>query len=146
MKKTFAIICVLITLIVSQAYRGAGLKSGDSALPNNVSVVSLTDGIMFVAFYDAEVGKIGLLYNNSKMLVKEVPTYDDSYYNGYKLLAVKKDGMWGVIDLGGRYNFGKDLGKPIIDCKYNSIRIENDDVVICDGKRIDISKKYERWN
>lgn len=145
MKKTFAIICVLLALIFAQASRYAGLMRGDSALPSNVSVVSLTDGIRFIAFCDEETGKIGLLYNNSKLLVKELPTYEDSYYNGYKLLAVKKDGKWGVIDLGGRYNFGKDLGKPIIDCKYNSISIESNDVAICDGIRIDLSKKYEKF-
>ena len=65
------------------------------------------------------------------------------------LLAVEKDGKCGVMDLGGRF-FDKtgrySFKMPIIPCKYDKIEIIDDNVVICDGKRIDVRGMGYEYN
>jgi len=57
------------------------------------------------------------------------------------LLAVEKDGKWGVMDLGGRF-FDKtgryNFKMPIIPCEYDKIEVIDDFTAICDGKAIDV--------
>lgn len=63
--------------------------------------------------------------------------FDDCNMTHKSLVAVKKNGKWGVVDLEMR-NIAE---QPIVPCIYNRIEIVDDDIVICDGKRIDINQR-----
>lgn len=107
----------------------------------NIMLVSIDRTRRIVAFMDKETMKIGFLRNQSDLTVAVPPTYDSALNTDYLLYPVKKDGKWGVMDLGCRFwHKGYTFRDPIIPCEYNNVEVINDFVVVCDGKKIDIRK------
>lgn len=103
------------------------------------SIVSPVSENKLIAFY-LDNGKVGFAGRNSKMCMSVRPVFDELYNYGWLLLPVKKDGKWGVVDLALRYHVpdAKERGL-IIPCVYKNLPIVKDDnIVVCDGKTIDI--------
>lgn len=142
MKKFLPLILISLAIILC-SYKEYLYKRGENVLKSGVSLVSVDHTRILMAFMDNDTYKIGFLHNQSLLTVLVPPIYDDAYNSGTLLYPIKKDGLWGVMDLGGRffdphgvYNFKK----PIIPCKYKKIEIIDDYVAVCDGIRIDVRK------
>lgn len=139
-KYIFAVLAVLCLVLTSATVQK--FKSGDSVLKNGVVVYGIPAERRFIPFMDTETGKIGFLRNNSDLNIAVPPTYDAIYNDVYLLLAVEKDGKWGVIDLGGRFFIPRDDLSipvvPIIPCSYNKVKVLSNRKVDCDGYIIDV--------
>lgn len=135
----WAVICISIA-----AYT-PNYKRNDSVLQENVRVVPFSPGYRLIGFVDEETGLYGFLTNGSKLTVKVEPQYEDMYTNGHLLVGVKKNGLWGIMDLGLRFKRAQTLEEPLMPFKYKRIEILNDYEVVCDGRKYDMRKIYEMW-
>lgn len=132
--------CQLVVFVLCSS-NNQRYKDGDSLLKPGFMLVSVDHTRMLTAFMDNETYKIGFARNQSDITVAIPPMYDNAYNSGYLLYPVMLNGKWGVMDLGGRFysNDGKqNFRTPVIPCKYNTVKVIDDFVVICDGKKIDV--------
>ena len=137
----------LICLSIMSSAQTSKWKHGDSVVQPGIHVYFTATQMRFIPFMDEETMKIGFLRNASNLNIAIDPIYDRVYISGYLLVPVKINGKWGVMDLAARY-FVPDsrFDAPLIPCQYDEIKVINDNVVICDGKRIDITKLgYEAY-
>ena len=135
-----AVLAITLCSAVMPTYR-----RGECVLRDNVEIYGIPAEMHFIPFRDNNVGKYGFLQNTSRISVKIEPTYDDIEITTLMLIPVKKGGKWGVVDIGARY-IGYSRGNPIIPCVYNEIHVISNNIAVCDGIEIDISKQgYEKW-
>jgi len=121
-KSLLLFICVLFPLVTF----GQDKKwtKGESIVKEHIWFIS-PGGFTFYPFMDEESGLIGFVRANSNLPVQVPPTYEDLYNNGeFLLVAVKKGGKWGAVDLADRW-FTDDYHAPdpIIPCIYDEVRI-----------------------
>ena len=135
-----AVLWFNLTAAVAPTY-----NHGQSILNDRIRVFAIPAEMRYIPFKDEYVGRYGFVRNISNLGVIVPPTYEDIYNSTYMLVPVKKNGKWGVIDIGARY-VNYSLCEPIIPCRYSKIKIKTNNIAICDGVEIDISKQgYEKW-
>jgi len=145
--KTASLICFILfpLLVFGQEQKARTWKRFDSILKEKVRFISPWSKFLYIPFMDDETGLIGFVRTESSLKVRVLPTYEDLYNNKeYLLVAVKKDGKWGAIDLGDRWwSEEYHAPDPIIPCIYDEVWILDDTHarVIKDGKSkvIDVS-------
>lgn len=122
-------------------------KHGNSVVQPGIHVYVTATQLRFIPFMDEETMKVGFLRNASDLNIAIEPIYDRAYISGYLLVPVKINGKWGVMDLAARYSVPDSrFDAPLIPCQYDEIEVINDNVVICDGKKIDITQLgYEAY-
>lgn len=144
MKKIIFVVAAVMLLLVTPAAT-QNYEHGKSVLNEGISVYGIPSEMRYIPFKDSSSGMYGFLRNISNLGVKIPPMYEDVCITAYMLVPVKKDGRWGVIDIGARY-IDYSSCNPIIPCSYSQITIKTNNIAICDGKEIDISKQgYEKW-
>lgn len=140
MKRFLGFIMVLACILLMSA-KAYDFSHGTSVLKPGVRIVCPSPQLKLIPFADLDSKKIGFLRNTSNMNVILPPVYENGKSEGFLLFPVMKGGKWGVVDLGCRYSVkGKKLYDPIIPCIYKDIEVKDDNIVICDGKTIDIRK------
>lgn len=134
--------CLMLPLLASGQEKK--WKRFDSILLGDVRFIC-PGRFIYYPFMDDDTGLIGFVRANSNLPVSVVPTYEDLYNNQeYLLIAVKKDGKWGAVDLADRW-WGEDYHAPdpIIPCIYDEVWIVDDThaKVILNGRSeiIDVS-------
>lgn len=145
--KTALLMCFILfpLLVFGQEQKARTWKRFDSILKEKVRFISPWSKFLYIPFMDDETGLIGFVRTESSLKVRVLPTYEDLYNNKeYLLIAVKKDGKWGAIDLGDRWwSEEYHAPEPIIPCIYDEVWILDDTHarVIKDGKSkvIDVS-------
>lgn len=143
MNKNILAVAAALLLLTSAATQKYG--HGDSVLAKDVTIYCIPAEMRYIPFCDETTGRYGFVRNISNLAVKIPPTYEDVYNSRNMLIPVKLNGRWGVIDIGARYK-GYSSCNPIIPCIYSTIIIKTNNIAICDGKEIDISKQgYEKW-
>lgn len=144
MKKFIAIALAAICLVATSSYV-TNYHVNESVLKKDITVLPQPGGQRLIAFSDNETGLIGFLSNNSRLTVRVEPMYEDTYNNGYLLIGVKKDGKWGIFDLGQRFATLKDIREPLLECKYRRVEIIDNFTVVCDGRKWDVRDMYEMF-
>ena len=124
-KAALVLTCLLLPLLAWGQERE--WKWNDSILRGGVRFIS-PGRFIFYPFMDDDTGLIGFVRANSNLPVRVLPVYEDLYNNQeYLLVAVKRDGKWGAVDLGDRW-WGEDYHAPdpIIPCIYDEVWIVDD--------------------
>ena len=142
MKKIIAVLVTLACVAVGTSSYVTEYHVNESVLKKDITVLPQPGGQKLIAFSDNETGLIGFLSNNSRLTVRIEPMFEDTYNNGYLLIGVKKDGKWGIFDLGQRFATLKDIREPLLECKYKRIEIIDNFTVVCDGRKWDVRDMY----
>lgn len=112
MKKIF-LFFVFLVLSVSCF----GQKKHDNVLKDEYEFIGV-NGKVLSAFKCKKTGDlIGFFKFQGKGFILLEPQFQDAYYEGGDLVAVKKNGKWGVVDMG--YRYVKDL---IVPCEHSTYR------------------------
>lgn len=142
MKKLFYAALAVLCIVLSSAVTYHRYVNGESVLKGNIAVYGIPAERRIIPFRDLTTSKIGFLRNNSDLNVIQEPYYDGIYNDVYLLVAVKKDGKWGVVDLGGRFYIPKGARErmvtPLIPCVYDEVKVLSNRKVQCDGHVIDV--------
>ena len=152
MKKLFFAVLAVLCIVFSSSVVYHKYVNGESVLKGNIAVYGIPAERRFIPFRDKVTNKIGFLRNNSDLNVAQEPYYDDIYNDVYLLVAIKKDGKWGVVDLGGRFYIPKGAREgivtPLIPCSYNKVEVLSNRKVKCDGYTIDVydDLKYKTYD
>ena len=95
-----------------------GQKKGDTVLKNEYEFIGV-NGKVLAAFKckNTEDFLIGFFKFQGDGYIVLEPQFQDAYYEGGDLGAVKKNGTWGVVDMG--YRYVKDL---IVPCEQSTYR------------------------
>ena len=143
LEKTALLLCLIVLPLLASGQEKKW-KRFESILRENVRFIS-PGRFIYYPFMDDDTGLIGFVRANSNLPVSVAPTYEDMYNNQeYLLVAVKKDGKWGAVDLADRW-WGEDYHAPdpIIPCIYDEVWIVDDThaKVIMNGRTgvIDVS-------
>ena len=142
MKKIISLLVALIFATVSTSSYLTDYHVNESVLKKDITILPQAGGQRLIAFADNETGLIGFLSNNSRLTVRVEPMFEDTYNKGYLLIGVKKNGKWGIYDLGLRFATLKDIREPLMECKYKRVDIVDDFTVICDGRKWDMRDMY----
>ena len=140
MRKKYWILAVIVILLTTAFAPYVKHQVGENLTVNNVAVIVPPIGYRMLAFYDKETEKIGFCSNSGSFQVLIPAEYDEALNGRYKLMAVKKNGRWGAVELSLNNSLVKD--QPVIPCEFTSITIISDteaEVVRPNGGRSRIS-------
>lgn len=143
MKKPFYILFFLIIILAASFAPYVRYGVGAEISKEDVTLIFPPIGYRLLAFQDDQTGKIGFCHNSGHLGVVIPAQYDDMYNSRFTLVPVKKNGLWGAVDLSLCYSHMSE--QPVIPCRYRSMKVISNSVIEAveqNGRtiRIDISK------
>jgi len=145
MKKYIALLVAFFCVTLSTSSYVNDYQVNKSILKDGVRIITIPSSQKLIGFVDNETGLVGFLNNSSRLTVRVEPIFEDVYDKGYLLIGVKKNGLWGIYDLGLRFKTLRDIREPIMECKYKKVEIVDNYTVICDGRKWDMRDRYEMY-
>jgi len=138
-KSALAMCCILLPLLAAgQEKKVRTWERFDSILQEGVRFITPWNDYIYLPFADEDTGLTGFVRAGGSLGVRVPPVYQDLYNNQeFLLVAVKKDGKWGAVDLGDRWwSEEYHAPDPIVPCIYDEVWLIDDTYarVIKDGR------------